>query len=85
MCRPLPAPPIAADLRDPAPCAAFALGFCILFAFIGTFTCVNFVLVRAPCALDMMGLGFVYFVFLPCVVSTPFAGRTPRLRVRDQP
>ena len=64
-----------ANLRDPALRAAFAVGFCILFAFIGTFTYVNFVLVRQPFALGMMGLGFVYFVFLPSVVSTPFAGR----------
>jgi predicted MFS family arabinose efflux permease len=35
--------------RDPALRAAFGLGFCILFAFIGTFTYVNFVLVRARC------------------------------------
>ena len=55
--------------------AAFAIGFCILFAFIGTFTYVNFVLVRPPFALGMMGLGFVYFVFLPSVVTTPLAGR----------
>jgi predicted MFS family arabinose efflux permease len=64
-----------AHLRDPAMRAAFAVGFCILFAFIGTFTYVNFVLVRQPFALGMMGLGFVYFVFLPSIISTPFAGR----------
>jgi MFS transporter, YNFM family, putative membrane transport protein len=64
-----------ANLRDPALRAAFAVGFCILFAFIGTFTYINFVLVRQPFALGMMELGFVYFVFLPSVVSTPFAGR----------
>ena len=64
-----------ANLRDPALRAAFAVGFCILFAFIGTFTYVNFVLVQQPFALGMMELGFVYFVFLPSVVSTPFAGR----------
>ena len=66
---------LVGNLRDPALRAAFAIGFCILFAFIGTFTYVNFVLVRQPFALGMMGLGFVYFVFLPSVVSTPFAGR----------
>ncbi len=64
-----------ANLRNPALRAAFAIGFCILFAFIGTFTYVNFVLVRQPFALGMMELGFVYFVFLPSVISTPFAGR----------
>jgi MFS transporter, YNFM family, putative membrane transport protein len=55
-------------------CAAFSIGFCILFAFIGTFTYVNFVLVREPLSLGMMALGFVYFVFLPSIATTPFAG-----------
>src|SRR4051794_36300768 len=61
--------------RNPALRAAFAIGFCILFAFIGTFTFVNFVLVRAPLSLGRMDLGFVYFVFAPSVVTTLFAGR----------
>ena len=54
--------------------ASFIVGFCILFAFIGTFTYVNFVLVREPLALSRMALGFVYFVFLPSIVTTPLAG-----------
>jgi predicted MFS family arabinose efflux permease len=62
-------------LADPALRAAFAIGFCILFAFIGTFTYVNFVLVRPPLALGMMSVGLVYFVFLPSIVTTPLAGR----------
>ena len=62
-------------LANPALRAAFAIGFLILFAFIGTFTYVNFVLVRAPFDVDMMMLGVVYFVFLPSVVTTPLAGR----------
>jgi len=61
--------------RNPALRAAFAIGFCILFAFIGTFTYVNFVLVREPLSLSRMALGFVYFVFLPSIVTTPLAGR----------
>lgn len=55
--------------------ASFAIGFLILFAFIGTFTYVNFVLVRPPLALGMMAIGFVYLVFLPSVLTTPLAGR----------
>ncbi|MCC6212755.1 MAG: MFS transporter [Burkholderiales bacterium] len=65
----------AAHLRNPALRASFAIGFLILFAFIGTFTYVNFVLVREPLALSMMAIGFVYFVFLPAIVATPLAGR----------
>ncbi len=65
--------------RNPALRAAFGLGFCILFAFIGTFTYVNFVLVRAPLSLGMMGAGFVYFVFLPSIVTTLLAGNAVAL------
>ena len=64
----------AVHLSDPRLRAAFALGFCILFAFIGTFTYVNFVLVRPPLSLAPMSLGFVYFVFLPSILTTPLAG-----------
>jgi MFS transporter, YNFM family, putative membrane transport protein len=63
-----------AHLRNPRLRAAFGIGFCILFAFIGTFTYVNFVLVRSPLSLGPMELGFVYFVFLPSVVTTLLAG-----------
>lgn len=62
-------------LRNGPLCAAFGIGFYILFAFIGTFTYVNFVLVRAPLLLNKMELGFVYLVFLPSILTTPFAGR----------
>jgi predicted MFS family arabinose efflux permease len=72
-----PQSPLAATIghwRDPRLRAAFGIGFCILFAFIGTFTYVNFVLVRAPLLLGMMDLGLVYFVFAPSIVTTLLAG-----------
>jgi hypothetical protein len=56
--------------------AAFGIGFCILFAFIGVFTYVNFVLVRPPFELGPMQLGLAYLVFAPSIVTTPLAGRT---------
>ncbi|MEK9278895.1 MULTISPECIES: MFS transporter [unclassified Bradyrhizobium] len=65
---------VSAHWRNPRLRAAYGLGFCILFAFIGTFTFVNFVLVRPPLSLGMMDLGLVYLVFLPSVVTTLFAG-----------
>ena len=65
---------LSKHLRNPPLLASFGIGFCILFAFIGTFTYVNFVLVREPLLLGRMALGFVYFVFLPSIVTTPFAG-----------
>ena len=62
-------------LANPALRAAFLTGFVILFAFIGTFTYVNFVLTRPPFSIGMMMLGAVYFVFLPSVITTPLAGK----------
>jgi MFS transporter, YNFM family, putative membrane transport protein len=62
-------------LANPRLRASFAIGFLILFAFIGVFTYVNFVLVRPPLALGMMALGFVYLVFAPSIFTTPLAGR----------
>jgi MFS transporter, YNFM family, putative membrane transport protein len=64
----------AAHLCDSRLRAAFAIGFCILFAFIGTFTYVNFVLARPPLNVGPMGLGFVYFVFAPSILTTLMTG-----------
>ncbi|MFA5902182.1 MAG: MFS transporter [Hyphomicrobium sp.] len=66
-------------LFNPVLRAGFAIGFCILFAFIGTFTYINFELVKPPLGLGMMELGIIYFVFLPSIVSTPLAGRAVSL------
>jgi predicted MFS family arabinose efflux permease len=74
-----PLPALRAHLRNPALRAAFAIGFCILFAFIGTFTFVNFVLVREPLMLNRMQLGLVYFVFAPSIVTTLLAGSVVNL------
>lgn len=66
---------LVAHALNPALRTSFVIGFLILFAFIGTFTYVNFVLARPPIALTPMALGLVYFVFLPSLLSTPLAGR----------
>lgn len=63
------------SLRNVELRACFAIGFLILFVFIGTFTYVNFQLVAAPLSLTPMALGAVYFVFLPSMLTTPLAGR----------
>jgi predicted MFS family arabinose efflux permease len=70
-----PAAALVAHLRKAALRASFGIGFCILFAFIGTFTFVNFVLVRAPIGIGMMALGLVYFFFLPSIFTTPLGGK----------
>jgi len=64
-----------AHLADRELRSAFAVGFLILFVFIGTFTYVNFVLTAEPLNLSAMSLGFVYLVFLPSMITTPLAGR----------
>ncbi len=64
----------AVHVRNGPLAAAFGIGFCILFAFIGTFTYVNFVLAHEPLSLRPMQLGFVYVVFLPSIFTTPLAG-----------
>ena len=56
----------------------FAIGFLILFGFIGVFTYVGFVLMRPPYSLSMTALGFVFLVFLPSMVTTPLAGSIAR-------
>ena len=65
-------------LADPALRRTFAIGFLILFGFIGVFTYVGFVLMRPPHALSMTALGFVFLVFAPSLVTTPLAGATTR-------
>jgi YNFM family putative membrane transporter len=79
--QPVSGSPLAAWIvhaKNPALRAAFGIAFCILFAFIGTFTYVNFVLVQEPFLVGAMMLGFVYLVFLPSILTTPLAGRAVR-------
>lgn len=66
---------IADHLRNGCLRTSFLIGFLILFAFIGAFTYVNFVLAAAPVSLSPMALGLVYFVFLPSMFTTPVAGK----------
>jgi YNFM family putative membrane transporter len=75
---------VVRHLADPRLLAALAAGFCILFAFIGTFTYVNFVLVAPAVGLSMMQLGLVYLVFLPSMATTLLAGAAVR-RIGTRP
>jgi predicted MFS family arabinose efflux permease len=56
--------------------SVLAIGFLILFVFIGTYTYVNFRLVEL--GLSPMQLGLVYFVFLPSLFTTPLSGLISR-------
>jgi predicted MFS family arabinose efflux permease len=62
-------------LRNPPLRATFAIGFLILFGFIGVFTYVGFVLMRPPHMLSMGALGLVFLIFAPSMLTTPAAGR----------
>ncbi len=58
---------------DPALRASFAIGFLILFIFVGVFTYVNPLLVDTL-GVPVMYLGVVYLVFVPAIFTTPMAG-----------
>lgn len=55
--------------------AACAVGFCVLFSLVGTFTYVNLYLASAPFNLSAAGLANVFTVYLVGVLVTPLAGR----------
>jgi len=65
-------------LSDPPLLRTFAIGFLILFGFIGVFTYVGFVLSRPPYVLGMTAIGLVFLVFLPSMITTPIAGSVSR-------
>ncbi|SDG61874.1 MFS transporter [Propionivibrio dicarboxylicus] len=66
---------IAMHLRNPRLLAACAVGFCVLFSLVGSFTYVNFLLAAPPFELSAAGLANIFCVYLLGVVITPLAGR----------
>ena len=62
-------------LRNPPLLATYAVGFCVLFTLIATFTYVNFYLAAPPFRLGTTGLGLIFVVYLIGAVVTPVAGR----------
>ena len=62
-------------LRNQRLMAACAVGFCVLFSLVGTFTYVNLHLAQAPFNLTAAGLANVFTVYLVGVFVTPLAGR----------
>jgi MFS transporter, YNFM family, putative membrane transport protein len=65
----------ADHLRNAELLLLYGIGFLVLFAFIGVFSYVGFVLAAAPYALSMTALGLVFLVFAPSMITTPAAGR----------
>jgi YNFM family putative membrane transporter len=64
----------ALHIRNPALALAYALGFLVLFAFVGLFSYVGFALVAPEVGLSTKSLGFVFLCFLPSLLTTPLAG-----------
>jgi len=62
-------------LRNPPLLATYAVGFCVLFTLIATFTYVNFYLAAPPFRLGTTSLGLIFVVYLIGAVVTPVAGR----------
>jgi predicted MFS family arabinose efflux permease len=72
-------PPIAAGmlrhLRNPRLAATYAVGFCVMFTLLGTFTYVNFYLAAPPFSLSTRALVQLFVVYLVGAIITPRAGR----------
>lgn len=68
----------AEHLRNGELLRLYAIGFLVLFGFIGVFSYVGFVLAAPPFALPMTLLGLVFLVFAPSMVTTPLAGSAAR-------
>lgn len=62
-------------LRNPLLLATNAVGFCVFFSLISTFTYINFYLAQPPFSLPTTILGSLFFVYLTSAVVTPIAGR----------
>ncbi len=55
--------------------ASCAVGFCVLFSLVGTFTYVNLHLAASPFNLSTAGLANIFAVYLVGALVTPLAGR----------
>ncbi|MDD2729450.1 MFS transporter [Malikia sp.] len=66
---------LRSHLSNPRLLAACAVGFCVLFSLVGSFTYVNLYLAGAPFRLSPAGLANVFTVYLLGVLVTPVAGR----------
>jgi predicted MFS family arabinose efflux permease len=55
--------------------ATYAVGFCVLFSMLATFTYVNFYLAAPPFLLSTAALGLLFVVYLAGAAAAPVAGR----------
>jgi predicted MFS family arabinose efflux permease len=67
--------PMLRHLRNPRLVATYAVGFCVMFSLLATFTYINFYLAAPPFRLSTAALGLIFVVYLVGAVITPVAGR----------
>jgi predicted MFS family arabinose efflux permease len=61
--------------RNPRLLATYAVGFCVMFTLLATFTYINFYLAAPPFGLSAQALAMLFVVYLVGAVITPIAGR----------
>jgi len=66
---------MARHLRNPKLLATYAVGFCVLFSMLATFTYVNFYLAAPPFLLSTAVLGLIFVVYLAGAAGTLVAGK----------
>ena len=66
---------VGEHFRNPLLLATYAVGFCVFFSLISTFTYINFYLSQPPFSMPTSVLGSLFFVYLTSAVVTPMAGR----------
>jgi YNFM family putative membrane transporter len=66
--------PVLNNLRNPRLLATFAIGFCMLFALVGTFSYITFYLAAAPFNLSTQQLSYLFAVYLCGLLTTLMAG-----------
>lgn len=66
---------LAGHLRNPRLAATYAVGFCVLFTLLGTFTYITFYLAAPPFRLGTVALSYLFVVYLAGAAVTPQAGR----------
>jgi YNFM family putative membrane transporter len=72
--------PVMANLRNPRLVATFAIGFCMLFALVATFSYITFYLSAAPFYLSTQELSYLFAVYL-CGLGTTLVAGTVLARV----
>jgi MFS transporter, YNFM family, putative membrane transport protein len=66
---------MARHMKNTRLLATFAVGFCVLFSMLATFTYVNFYLAAPPFGWGAAALGFLFVVYLAGAAAAPIAGR----------